>query len=62
LIICFCKKLNDKKIAEESKSTFEDLVKKTGATTCCGGCYYAVYDIWTKTKHDEKIKENEIIK
>lgn len=40
MVVCICNNINHKTIINHinDNGTFEDLVCKTGATTCCGCC------------------------
>jgi len=61
LIICHCRKVSDLKIEEISKkvSSLNEVIKKTGASSCCGICERDVESIYQNAKKCEEVNSED---
>ena len=60
MLVCHCKRVNDKKIRDEIRKgalTLDDVIKRTGCCTGCGSCEDVVQEILDEEepKIDDKL-------
>ncbi len=56
--ICYCTNLTNEKILsiiEEKNLSFENFIKKTGASTYCGACYTEIKNLFYFYRYQKKI-------